>query len=236
MQRILVTGANRGIGFELTRQYIQAGKALVFAGCRAPDKAGALLALARQNPERLRVLRLDVNDAASIAAAAAQVRSAAGALDLLINNAGINPRGSHQSTRLGELSADDVSEVLTTNAVSALIVTQAFRELLQNGETPRVAMISSGMGSIERASAGSYAYRMSKAAMNMAARLLSQDAGMGDIITVTVNPGWVRTDMGGPEASLAPVESGENLLALFAGLSNTDNGKFFQYDGSELPW
>ena len=236
MQRVFMSGANRGIGLELTRQYLQAGQALVFAGCRQPEHADALKALAQQQPERLQIVQLDVNSADSIDAAVAQVQSAAGALDLLINNAGINPRGSHQSTYLGKLSADDVGEVLITNAVSALIVTQAFRALLHKGAAPRVAMISSGMGSIERASAGSYAYRMSKAAMNMAARLLSQDAGMAGIITVTVNPGWVRTDMGGPSASLSPLESGENLLALFAGLSSADNGKFFQYDGSELPW
>ncbi len=236
MQRILITGANRGIGFELARQYVTAGDALVFAGCRAPENAEALNSLARQAADRLVIVQLDVNDAQSIAAATEQIAARAGALDILINNAGINPRGSHQSSHLGNLSADDVSEVISTNAVSALIVTQAFCELLHGGENPRAVMISSGMGSMQRASAGAYAYRMSKAAMNMAARVLSQDEGMAGIITVTVNPGWVRTDMGGPDAVLEPVESGSGLRALFTGLSSADNGKFYQYDGSELPW
>ena len=236
MQRILITGANRGIGFELARQYAAAGQSRIYAGCRTPERADALRALARQHPERVHITRLDVNDAESINAAAAQVEASAGALDMLINNAGVNPRGDHQSSQLGALAAGDVSEVITTNAVSALIVTQAFRHLLQRGERPRAVMISSGMGSMTRASAGSYAYRMSKAAMNMAARVLSQDAGMDGIITVTVNPGWVRTDMGGPNASLDPHESGSSLLRLLAGLTAADNGKFFQYDGSELPW
>lgn len=236
MQRILITGANRGIGFELARQYVAAGDALVFAGCRKPTGAADLRELAQGAADRLVIVQLDVNDAQSIAAATEQIAARAGALDILINNAGINPRGAHQSSRMGSLSADDVSEVITTNAVAALIVTQACRALLGAGDNPRVVMISSGMGSMQRASGDSYAYRMSKAAMNMAARVLAFDAAMADITTVTVNPGWVRTDMGGANGALAPEESGSALRALISGLTNDHKGKFYQYDGSELPW
>ena len=118
MQRILITGANRGIGFELARQYVAAGDALVFAGCRTPERAEALQDLARQAADRLVIVQLDVNDAQSIAAATEQIAARAGALDILINNAGINPRGDHQSSHMGSLSADDVSEIITTNAVA----------------------------------------------------------------------------------------------------------------------
>ncbi|MXV93667.1 MAG: SDR family oxidoreductase [Chloroflexi bacterium] len=236
MQRILITGANRGIGFELARQYVAADDALVFAGCRKPASAEALHELAGQAADRLVIVQLDVNDAGSIAAAAAQITHSAGALDLLINNAGINPRGDHQSSRMGSLSAADVSEVISTNAVGSLVVTQAFRALLGAGDNPRVVMISSGMGSMQRTRGDSYAYRMSKAAMNMAARVLAFDEAMAGITTVTANPGWVRTDMGGENAVLEPEESGSQLRAMISGLTLADKGRFFNYDGSELPW
>ena len=104
--------------------------------------------------------------------------------------------------------------MITTNAVGPLILTQACRELLKAGDNPRVVMISSGLGSLQRTSGTSYAYRMSKAAMNMAARVLAFDSAMTGITTVTMNPGWVQTDMGGPSAALKPEESAGALRAL----------------------
>ena len=157
-------------------------------------------------------------------------------LDLLINNAGIYPKGAHQSFHLGQLSAADVSEVITTNSVGPLMVTQAFRQLLHNGERPRVVMISSGLGSLTSATGGSYGYRMSKAAMNMAARVLSHDSAMSGIITITTHPGWVQTDMGGPAAPTTPTESATGLKILISHLTCDDNGKFLLYDGTELDW
>ncbi len=234
MQIILITGANRGVGLALTTQFLEQGDVHVFATCRAPGKADALNALARQHAERISVIPLDIDDAASVDAAVGRVKAAAGKLDVLINNAGIS--GDERGRVLGQLSASEVGRVIGTNAVSPLIVTQAFRELLRAGDNPRVVMISSGLGSMQRSAGTSYAYRMSKAAMNMAARVLSQDAAMAGITTVTVNPGWVKTDMGGPEAALEPEESGEALRALINRLTPADGGKFFQYDGSELPW
>ena len=97
-------------------------------------------------------------------------------------------------------------------------------------------MISSGMGSLSAAGGNAYAYRMSKAAMNMAARVLSLDDAMAGITTVTIAPGWVRTDMGGPSASLAPEESASALFAVVAKLGPSDSGRFYRYDGAELDW
>ena len=208
MQTILITGANRGIGLELTRQLLK-DDSRVFATCRAPENADTLNKLAREHPDRVTVLQMDVNDEASISAAAMKVAAKTDALDLLINNAGIG--GDEAGRVMGQLTASEVSHVMATNAVAPLIVTQAFRHLLQQGDNPRVVMISSGMGSLQRAGGSSYAYRMSKAAMNMAARVLAFDGAMAGITTVTMNPGWVQTDMGGPSASLKPEESGERV-------------------------
>lgn len=233
MITILITGANRGIGLALTRQLLQ-DNARIFATCRAPERAGDLNELAQRHAKRVTVLQLDVNEGASIASAVKAVAAETDALDLLINNAGI---GGDDSGRIfGQLTATEVSHVITTNAVSPLILTQACRELLKNGDNPRVVMISSGMGSLQRTGGTSYAYRMSKAAMNMAARVLAFDSAMTGITTVTMNPGWVQTDMGGPSAALKPEESASALRKLIKRLTPADNGLFFQYDGGELPW
>lgn len=236
MERILITGANRGIGLEFVRQYVQAGDVRVFAGCRDYSRADALRALAEQHPGKVRLLPLDISDAESIAAAVGVLEDEAAGLDLLINNAGIFPRGGHQSRSLGQLAGADVSEVITTNAVAPLILTQACCPLLQKGVRPRVVMISSQMGSLSRAGGDAYAYRMSKAAMNMGARVLSLDGAMAGIITITTHPGWVQTDMGGASAAVTPAQSVRGLKALIDGLSSADNGRFFAWEGGELPW
>lgn len=236
MQSILITGANRGLGLELTRQYLNDGDVKIFAACRNPERAQQLGELANLYAGLIRVVQMDVNDESSIDAAVNTIAAEVSALDLLINNAGMFPKGDHQSRNLGELSAHDVGEVVTTNAVGPLIVTQSFRQLLLNGDNPRVVMISSGMGSVTRATGGSYAYRMSKAAMNMAARVLALDSAMEGIITITTHPGWVQTDMGGPSATLTPTQSASGLRKLINHLTSADNAKFFLYDGTELEW
>ena len=236
MQRILITGANRGIGLELARHYLQDSDVQIFAACRNPQQAQQLRELENLYAGLLRIVQIDINSETSIKNAVDTIAAQVDGLDLLINNAGIYPKGAHQSFHLGQLSAADVSEVVTTNSVGPLMVTQAFRQLLQNGERPRVVMISSGLGSLTSAAGGSYGYRMSKAAMNMAARVLSHDSAMSGIITITTHPGWVQTDMGGPSAPTTPRESATGLKALFSQLTFDDNGKFLLYDGTELDW
>ncbi len=236
MQNYLITGANRGIGLELTRQLVTQGGALVFATCRAPERADNLNALARDNPDNVTVLQLDVNDEASIAAAVQAVSAAAASLDVLINNAGIFPKGDHASRGLGNLTSEALSELITTNAVSPLIVTQACRDLLKRADNPRVVMISSGLGSVQATRGGPYGYRMSKAATNMAARVLAFDSEMSGITTITTHPGWVQTDMGGAGADITATDSAAGLLALISGLDSADKGRFFRYDGAELDW
>jgi NAD(P)-dependent dehydrogenase (short-subunit alcohol dehydrogenase family) len=236
MKQIVITGANRGVGFELTRHYVESGDAHVFATCRTPERASELNALAKQNPEKVTVVQLDINDSASIEASVNAIESHTDSLDILINNAGIYPKGGHKSRDLGELGADDVAEVITTNSVSPLMVTQAYRHLLKNGNNPKCVMISSQMGSLINAGSGAYAYRMSKASMNMAARLLANDSGMSGITTITTHPGWVQTDMGGSSASITPTESATGLMKLINGLTRSDNGKFYKWEGSEHVW
>ncbi len=236
MQNILITGANRGVGLALVKQYIQAGDVKVFATCRNPNTADELNILAKETNGVVVVVQLEINDRASIDASVKAVEAHTDSLDALINNAGIFPKGDHQSASLGNLSAEDVGEVVTTNSVSPLIVTQAYRPLLKKGNNPRVVMISSQMGSLERGGSGSYAYRMSKASMNMAARVLSSDSQMSGITVITTHPGWVQTDMGGSGASITPTESATGLKSVIDGLTSADNGKFYKWNGEEHVW
>ena len=236
MQEILITGANRGIGFELTRQFLQQGDPHIFAACRSPAKATQLNELVEKHSDNLTVLQMDINDESSIDAAVKEIAGKAGALDVLINNAGIFPKGDHPSRTMGQMSIEAVGDVLLTNAVSPLIVTQACHHLLKKGKNSRVVMISSGLGSILAARGGSYAYRMSKAAMNMAARVLAYDDAMAGITTITTHPGWVQTDMGGSAADITPEQSASGLRTLINRLTPVDNGKFYMFDGSELDW
>ncbi len=234
MQNILITGANRGIGLALVEQYLAVGGYRVFASCRNPEAATALNALTQANPQTLRTLQMDVDDEASIKRAVDTIGADSDRLDALINNAGVS--GGDDTRNLGQLDSAAVAAVITTNAVAPLIVTQACRDLLKRSDNPRVVMISSGLGSLARVDGNAYGYRMSKAAMNMAARVLAFDEAMAGIRTVALAPGWVRTDMGGPSANLAPEESASALLALIEKLGATDNGSFFRYDGLEMDW
>jgi NAD(P)-dependent dehydrogenase (short-subunit alcohol dehydrogenase family) len=233
MENILITGSNRGIGLALVEAYLARSNTHLIATCRNPEEATELQALAQKNPDRLTILALDVNDEATIEAVSRSVQQQFGSLDVLINNAGINPNVP-EARNLGQFTGEGIGHVVTTNAISPVIVTQAFVDILKQSANPRVVMISSQMGSITRASGSSIAYRMSKAAMNMAAKVLS---GMLNGITViTTHPGHVATDMGGSHAPVKPAQSAQGLATIIDNLTPVQNGKFYNYNGEEIPW
>lgn len=235
MKHILITGCNRGIGLALVKEYLSRGDVHIVATCRKPDSADELQALKQENPDSLTIVQLDINDNESINQAREQVGTATNQLDVLINNAGIYPKNPEHVT-FGELKQDALSHVITTNSVSPVMVTQAFADLLKKGNNPRVAMVSSQLGSITRAGAGGFSYRMSKAAMNMAAKILSQTFLEDGIMVVTTHPGWVSTDMGGSSAPVTPEESAAGLVKVIESLTPEQNGKFYDYKGEEFPW
>jgi NAD(P)-dependent dehydrogenase (short-subunit alcohol dehydrogenase family) len=231
--RIFITGANRGIGLALTQQALARGDQ-VFAGARHPDTAHQLHRLVKQYP--LTVLPLDVTNEQTIALAAQAVRDHTSAIDVLINNAAINPETPPYET-FGQLEAAAILEVLHTNTVAPLLVAQAFLPLLSKGENPRLINISTEMASLEnRTYGGSHSYCMSKAALNMASRGLASDLRARKIVVIALDPGWVRTDMGGPSATLAPHESANGILKVIDNLTMKDNGKYLDYRGGQHPW
>ncbi len=232
MDRILVTGANRGIGLELVRLYLAQG-ARVFAGCRSSELAAELSQLAVQFNGQLTILSLEITEAASLDHCVQRVASEAGALDLLINNAAILKEGETLRT----FSIETAAQVWTVNAAAHVMVVQKFLDLLKNGSAPKIINISSEAGSISTMNRfRGYYYFSSKAALNMFTRSIAWDPETAGIITIALHPGWVRTNMGGSNADLSVTESAEGIRNVISALTPVDNGKFYSWDGKEYPW
>jgi NAD(P)-dependent dehydrogenase (short-subunit alcohol dehydrogenase family) len=231
MPTTLVTGANRGLGLEFARQYAAEGWQVI-AACRAPQGARELQQLAAASGGRIRILEMDVTDAASARAAAAGLKGEV--IDLLLNNAGV---GGPPGQQLGKLDYAAWARVLDTNTLGPMRVVEAFLENVAKSHLKQVVTITSGMGSIaDNTSGGRYAYRSSKAAVNMVMKSLSVDLAPRGITCVVMNPGWVRTDMGGASGTLSPAESIKAMRSVIAALRPEDSGKFLNYTGKPYPW
>lgn len=231
MPIVLITGANRGLGLEFARQYAAEGWQ-VFAACRAPDAAEELNQLATKSGGHIRILKLDVTDTSSARTAAAEL--AGQPIDLLLNNAGV---GGPRNQQIGSLDYAAWARVLDANTLGPMRVVEAFLENVARSSQKRIVTITSGMGSVEdNTSGGAYAYRSSKAAVNMVMKSLSIDLASRGITCVVVNPGWVRTDMGGSGGKLSPAESIKALRTVIAALKPKDSGKFLNYNGKPYPW
>jgi NAD(P)-dependent dehydrogenase (short-subunit alcohol dehydrogenase family) len=232
MERILITGANRGVGLELARQMTARGNQ-VFAGCRSPEKTAALETLVNQRPGQVTILPLDVTDEASIAHSASLIAAETDGLDILFNNAAIFNDGESIKT----FETDAALQMLNANAVGQMLVVKHFVDLLKKGNQPKIINISSEAGSISQmAHYRGYYYYGSKAALNMFTRALAWDPETEGITVISVHPGWVRTDMGGPDAAISAEESAAGIRNVTDKLTIVDNGKFFTWEGIEYPW
>jgi NAD(P)-dependent dehydrogenase (short-subunit alcohol dehydrogenase family) len=231
MPSTLITGANRGLGLEFARQYLADGWR-VYATCRDPSSASELRGLADASGGKLRILPLDVTKLASVTAAAEELEGQA--IDLLLNNAGV---GGARGQSIGNIDYDTWAKVLDVNTMGPMRVAEAFVDHVARSERKLIVTLTSGMGSIDdNTSGGAFAYRSSKAAVNMVMRSLAIDLASRGITCIVVNPGWVRTDMGGPNAPLTPSESIARLRRLIENLAPTHSGKFFNHDGREYTW
>ncbi len=234
MQRVLITGANRGLGLEFVRQCLARG-ARVFAGCRNPENAGDLQTLVVAHPEQLTILTLDVTDETTIDASVEIIRSQVDGLDLLINNAGAFPRDETPTN----LNAETMLQTFHLNSVAPMIVAQRCLDLLRAGNQPKIVNISSKMASLwwkEKEGGRDYSYCSSKAALNMLTRTLAFDLRSDGIIVVAMQPGWVQTDMGGSSADLTPAESVGGMLKVIEGLTEAHTSKFYTREGREHRW
>lgn len=226
---VVLTGANRGIGLALAKALLQRG-ATVHAGVRQPQQAEALHALAKDSPGTLTVHALDVTDEMSVVAFVDALPQ--GEVDLLINNAGVN---LDHGTDVTNVPSEVLMKSFDCNTVGPLRLIQRLLPSLHKSARPKVANISSIMGSIaDNGQGGVVAYRASKTALNMVTKCLA----LADERTVylTMHPGWVQTRMGGERAPVEPDASAEGLLKQIAAAGPRDSGTFLRFDGKVAPW
>jgi NAD(P)-dependent dehydrogenase (short-subunit alcohol dehydrogenase family) len=227
----LVTGANKGIGFEVAKQLSERGFIVYLTARR--QEAGKQAAASLQNDgTRVTFVPLDVSDEMSIKKAAREVAETASHVDVLVNNAGIYPDG--ESTIL------NVDQVLleksyVTNTLGPLRVAQAFWPLLAKSKAGRIINVSSGLGSLSEMAAMAPSYSLSKAALNAVTRQLAAALKDKNISVNSVCPGWVRTDAGGPNAQRSVEEGAEGIVWLAAEAPDGLTGRFLR-DGKEIPW
>ncbi len=226
MSSVLITGANRGLGLEFAKQYAEAGWR-VFATARS--ESPALHALIVQHP-KLSFHSLEVADESSVLALASELQDP---IDLLLNNAGT--MGPERQS-LGKVDVAGMLDCLRINTVAPLVVATAFLEHVARSQRKQLIAISSGLGSIDDTSGGYYAYRASKAALNMTFRNLALDLKGRGVLAAVINPGWVQTDMGGRGAPTPTHESIAGMRKVFEGLTLEDSGRFLDYKGGTLAW
>jgi len=230
---VLITGANRGLGAAFVEPFLSRGYS-VFAGARNPATSSELKKLPRAHEDRLHVVSLDVSSDSSVKSAADVVARKTDQLDILINNAG---RYGKEGAQLKNLDIADVLKTFDVNTVGCLRTTLAFLPLLRKGAEKKIVHITSQLGSIaDNRSGGSYGYRLSKAALNMLGKNLAIDLAAEGITCVLLHPGWVKTDMGGPNAPLDIETSVAGMINVIVALTKDQSGSFLGYGGEVLPY
>jgi NAD(P)-dependent dehydrogenase (short-subunit alcohol dehydrogenase family) len=225
---VLVTGANRGLGLEFTKQYAADGWK-VLACCREPQQASALQAIANTN-NNVRIFDLDVANFAQIDALALQLKDER--IDVLINNAGVYPPSS-----FGDTNYDEWAKAFKVNSMAPLKMAEAFVQHVTRSQLKKIVTLTSKMGSIDDNTSGeSYSYRASKTAVNMVMKSLSIDLKPYGISVVTLHPGWVQTDMGGHNALISAQTSVTGLRSVIEHINTENSGRFIAFDGKEINW
>ncbi len=227
---VVVTGGNRGIGFEICRQLAARGAHVVLTARKPAAGAGAVEKLAAQK-RAVQFQTLDVTDGNSVAALRDFLQNAFGRLDVLINNAGIISEGEAAALKVG---LPTVRATLETNALAPLQLAQALAPLLRRGAAPRIINMSSGMGALANNDGGYAAYRISKTALNAVTVILAAEL-RGAVAVNAVCPGWVRTDMGGRHADRDVADGADTAVWLALDAPQTLTGKFMR-DRKVIPW
>ncbi|MBP6057371.1 MAG: SDR family oxidoreductase [Nitrosomonas sp.] len=232
MRTTLITGTNRGIGLEFVRQYAMGGW-WVFACCRNPVTAEALNRLAAQYPDQITIHALDVANHAQIEQLSQALSNQT--IDLLINNAGVYPPG--QGDTFGKTDYAAWAYAFEINTMAPLKMAEAFIQQISGSQLKTIITITSKMGSIaDNRGGGSYIYRSSKSAVNIVMKSLAIDLQAQRITAVLLHPGWVRTDMGGPNGLISTEQSVTGMRHVISNLRFEDSGKFYAFDGQIVPW
>lgn len=226
--QVLISGANRGLGLEFARQYAMQGWN-VLACCRNPELAYELQSLAKSQTN-IQIFDLDVSDFNTIDHLALQLKNQP--IDVLLNNAGVYPHST-----FGETNYDDWAQAFKVNTMASLKMAEAFVQHVAKSRLKKIATLSSKMGSIDDNTSGeSYIYRSSKTAVNMVMKSLSIDLKPYGISVVTLHPGWVQTDMGGPNGLINAQTSVAGLRKVIEDLNLQNSGEFIAFDGKAIAW
>jgi len=232
-RRVVITGAGRGLGLEFVLQYLRRGWD-VHALLRKPQACEAIQQLLEGHGSKLEATACDSADQGSMAAAAATIRARWNSLDLLINNAGVN---GNSNSDMVDLDMDNIRYVFEVNTIGPIVMSRALLPLLEKGTHARIVQVTSKMGSItDNQSGGWWAYRLSKAALNMTCVNMSHELRDTDVATMVIHPGWVRTAMGGGAAPLSAEESVVGMIDVIDHLEPADSGCFRDYTGADVPW
>jgi NAD(P)-dependent dehydrogenase (short-subunit alcohol dehydrogenase family) len=226
MSTALITGASRGLGLEFTRQYAAKGWK-VHVCARTPGKLPGIKGDIHRHT-------LEVTDYKAVKALAAKLSGEA--IDVLICNAGVGGGRDDGGQDLGSLDPTAWRQVFEVNTLAPLMMAEAFIEHVARSKQKKLIAITSILGSIANNAGGRYAYRASKTALNMEWSCLAKDLASRGIICVALHPGWVKTDMGGAGAALTIDQSVPPMVKTIEGLKASDNGRYLQWDGGELPW
>ena len=228
LHTVLITGANRGIGLEFVKQYLNAGWQVI-ACCRDPQKAEDLNAI---RDERLTIYPLEVTEQAQIESLAKKLDGTP--IDLLINNAGI---GGAQGVTVGNIDPENLLHVYSVNTIAPVKLADTLLPNLRKSSLKTIANISSRMGSIgDNTSGRSYAYRSSKSALNMIMKSMAIDLKEEAVKVVTLHPGWVKTDLGGDQALITVEESVTGMIGVIAEVNLDNSGAFLNYLGETIEW
>ena len=226
MSRVLITGASRGIGAEMARQYAAAGDDVI-ACVRDPDAAPGI----EDVRDSVTVVQMDTGSPDSIAAAAAAIGD--GAIDVLINNAGA-VGGTRQS--VDDVDLEEWHRSLDVNTIGPLLIARAFKPNLAASGDGKLMNVTSQLAASTWPMGGMYIYSSTKAGLSKIAQALAIDWKDEPITVALMHPGWVKTDMGGPHAAITPEESASGIRAVIAGLTKADSGKFYKWDGEIHAW
>lgn len=225
---VLITGANRGLGLEFTKQYAEDGWHVI-ACCRDTKHAHSLANLAGLH-SNIQLHALNISDFEAIETLSAKLSHQA--IDVLINNAGVYPH-----SEFGDIDYGAWEQAFHINVLAPMKMVETFSPHVSKSRLKKIVTLSSKMGSIaDNTSGGSYAYRSTKTAVNMVMKSLSFDLKRLGIASTILHPGWVRTDMGGPNGLIDAPESVNGLRKVIAELTLENSGRFVAYDGKEIPW
>lgn len=226
MSKVVITGASRGIGAEMARQYAAAGDEVV-ACVRDPNATPGIDDIR----DSVEIQQMDTGDPDSIAAAAQAIGD--GPIDVLINNAG-SVGGTRQS--VDDLDIEEWHRSLNVNTIGPLLIARAFKSNLAASGDGKLMNLTSQLAASTWPMGGMYIYSSTKAGLVKIAQALAIDWKDEPITIALMHPGWVSTDMGGPNAAITPAESASGIRAVIAGLSRADTGKFYKWNGEIHPW